>query len=487
MNLMTLIDALPEKTVHGDPGVDITEIEFDSRRVGGGALFVCLEGLASDGHDFAAAAVRSGAAALVVNRLVPGAGEPPQILVADTREALARLAAAFEGYPARSLEVLGATGTNGKTTVTQLLAAIGTAAGRPTDVFGTLGNTLGGQTRGTRFTTPEAPRVQRLLHDAAEGGARWVAMEVSSHALAQRRVFGLDFSAVVFTNLTRDHLDYHGTLDAYREAKTRLFTPEGRGSDRPAVAVLNLEDPTGRSLFETVLDPKAGYGFGAEAAYRAVDLDPSPRGTAFLLETPRGGVEVGLPLVGRFNVLNALAAAAVAVEWGAELTAVKRGLESVTRVPGRMDVAVETPFAVIVDYAHTPDALEAALTAVREFTPGRVLLVFGCGGDRDRGKRPEMAAAAERGADAVWVTSDNPRTEDPEMILDEILTGASARAAFRRDADRRAAIRGALEAAAAGDTVLIAGKGHETVQIMGTEERPFDDRAVAREILGRID
>jgi UDP-N-acetylmuramoyl-L-alanyl-D-glutamate--2,6-diaminopimelate ligase len=372
------------------------------------------------------------------------------------------------------------TGTNGKTTVTHLVHAAATAAGRRSEVLGTLGSGGGAAYRSTGFTTPEAPVLQRVFRDAADRGVQWLAMEVSSHALVQQRVFGTEFAAAVFTNLTRDHLDYHGSMEAYFEAKALLFSPQGRGSAREPVAVLNLEDPAGRALAGRIEGRKVTYGYGHGTDYRAHELRTTPEGSTYALSTPSGRASVRIRLPGRFNVLNALAAQATALELGLPLEAVVRGVESVTRVPGRMErVQGSQPFTVLVDYAHTPDALEHALRAARGFTSGRLTVVFGCGGDRDRGKRPEMGRVAGNAADRVVMTSDNPRREDPERILDEI----EAPAAVLRESDRARAIRMALELARPGDTVLIAGKGHEREQIFGDRSIPFDDRVVAAGVL----
>ena len=486
--LRDLLAALPDYELKGESNVDIRGIELDSRRVGGGELFVCLEGLASNGHDFAATAVNQGAAALLVRRHLPDLVATPQVVVRDPRQAMALAAAAFFSHPARALELCGVTGTNGKTTVTHLVQAVAGAAGRRAEVLGTLGGKVGTEYRATGFTTPEAPALQKYLREAVDRKTEWLAMEVSSHALAQARVFGTDFSVVVFTNLTRDHLDFHGTMESYFEAKARLFSPEGRGSEREAVAILNLEDPAGQVLAGKVSGPKATYGFGRGSDYRAYDLRTSPDTTGYTLSTPHGRAPVELHLPGRFNVLNALAAQAAGMERGLPLEAAVRGVESVTRVPGRMErVTGSQQFAVIVDYAHTPDALEHALRAARSFTAGKLIVVFGCGGERDRGKRPEMGRVAAREADRIVLTSDNPRTEDPDAILDAIEQGVNGLTVpYLRERDRSQAIALALEHARPGDTVLIAGKGHERYQIVGTTTLPFDDRLVAVEVLRRL-
>lgn len=488
MKLQALAATLPRHRLEGNGDVEIRGIAIDSRAVGGGDLFVCLEGLASDGHDFAAAAVRAGAAAVLLRRPDALRGDVPMLVVPDTRDALARISAAFHGHPARRLTVIGVTGTNGKTTTTQILGAIGAAAGKESAVFGTLGNRTGGTWQPTRFTTPEAPEVQRLLREAADRGVTWVAMEVSSHALAQKRVHALDFAAAVFTNLTRDHLDFHPDLEAYFEAKALLFDPEARAAERIPVAIIGIDDAHGRELARRFGPSAVTYGFHADAHYRATDPRTTVAGVEFTLRTPRGDAAVRAPLVGDFNILNLAAAVAVAVELGVPLDAAVRGAASVPGVPGRMEkVPGDRPFLVLVDYAHTPDGLERALRAARGFTAGRLWVVFGCGGDRDRGKRPEMGMVASTLADHVIVTSDNPRTEDPAIILDEILAGVPSGAPVERELDRARAIASAVERAEAGDTVLIAGKGHETVQIVGREERPFDDRQVAAAAMQRRD
>lgn len=488
VRLDRLLAALPQYTLRGEDAIDINGIELDSRRVGGGELFVCLEGLARNGHDFAAAAVAKGARALVVRHSVPGVEGTPQVVVPDTRDAMARLAAAFFSHPSRTMAVAGVTGTNGKTTVTHLLRAVGTEAGKRADVVGTLGSSVGDAYRETGFTTPEAPELQRLFREAADRGTQWLAIEVSSHALAQKRAFATDFAAVVFTNLTRDHLDYHRDMEQYFAAKAHLFTREGRGSDADTAAVINLENAAGRRLAGIADGPVATYGLGRGARYRARRIRLGVRETRYELVTPQGRAGVRLRLLGDFNVQNALAAQAAAMEMGASLEAAARGVYRVARVPGRLEPVPGTqPFLVLVDYAHTPDALEHALGSARRMARGAVLVVFGCGGDRDPGKRPQMGRVAATAADEVIVTSDNPRHEDPESIIEAVAAGTKdGTARVHREPDRARAIRLALEHARPGDVVLLAGKGHETVQITGDTKVPFDDRRVAAQTLKAI-
>jgi UDP-N-acetylmuramoyl-L-alanyl-D-glutamate--2,6-diaminopimelate ligase len=487
MRLRDLLQALPGYEFEGDPEVDVRLIEFDSRRVGGGELFVCLEGLARNGHDFAATAVARGAVALVVTHLLADLSQVPQVVVADTREAMARLAAAFFSYPARSLKVIGVTGTNGKTTVTHLIHAVVKESGDPVEIMGTLGTRVGETYASTGFTTPESTDLQRLLRESVDRGTSWVAMEVSSHALTQKRTFATDFHAVVFTNLTQDHLDYHGDMNRYLAAKELLFDVESRGTDGDVVAVINADDPAGTRIAGKTRDRVVTYGTGPGVDYRARHARTHDRGTHYELVTPEGSTDVELPLMGDFNVLNALAAQAAAMELGLSLETAARGVEAIPSISGRMEVVRgDQPFLVVVDFAHTPDALERALRSAREFTAGKLTVVFGCGGDRDREKRPRMGAVAGELADRVMVTSDNPRHENPSSIIDEILVGVSGGIEVIREEDRTLAIRAALEQARKGDTILLAGKGHETVQVMGDTSIPFDDRRVAAEVLKEI-
>ncbi len=484
---MGLLETLPRYELRGSPDVEVRIIELDSRRVSGGALFVCLEGLARNGHDFAATAVSHGACALLVRTWVEVDAPVTQVRVPDTREAMALLAAAFYGHPAREMRVIAVTGTNGKTSVTHILQTIARAAGERAEVMGTLGATTRGAYRSTGFTTPEAPVFQRVLREAADRGTRWMAVEVSSHALAQHRTLGTEFAAAIFTNLSRDHLDYHGTMDAYFEAKARLFTRVGRGTDTETAAVINLDDPRGAALLGRADRPAMTYGLSRGADVRATHLRTGGSGTGYDLVTPQGRRRVALRLVGRFNVLNALAAQAAALVLGLPLDAVAAGAGAVQRVSGRMEPVVQgQPFLVLVDFAHSPDALARALAATREVTRGRVLVVFGCGGDRDPGKRPQMGRVAFEGADRVILTSDNPRNEDPERILQDILAGIPEPRGVHMEVDRLRAIGTALESARSNDAVLIAGKGHETEQVIGSSVHPFDDRLVATTILREL-
>jgi UDP-N-acetylmuramoyl-L-alanyl-D-glutamate--2,6-diaminopimelate ligase len=465
---------------------DWSRVEYDSRRVRSGDVFVAVRGQTAAGHDHVSAAEARGAVAAVVERPVPGVALP-QVVVGSTRRALARLACEEAGHPSRELLVAGVTGTNGKTTTTYLLRAVLAGRGEQVGLVGTTGYEFGTETGAAPHTTPEAPELQRLFRSWRDAGATAVVMEVSSHALALDRTYGTAFDTGVFTNLTQDHLDFHGTEEAYREAKARLFSAEGRGDRSKAfVAAINVSDPAGAWIRDRTDAPVISFGRDATAEVWAEDVQLGPAGTRLRIRQKHGSLPVTLRLRGGFNVMNALAAYAGARAAGVEAEAIAAGLESVARVPGRLDpVECGQPFQVFVDYAHTPDALERALDAVRGFEPRRLRCVFGCGGDRDRGKRPLMGAVAARLADEVILTSDNPRSERPAAILAEIEAGARGGAPVRVIEDRREAIQAAIDACGDGDALLIAGKGHETYQIIGERTLPFDDRVVAGDALRR--
>jgi UDP-N-acetylmuramoyl-L-alanyl-D-glutamate--2,6-diaminopimelate ligase len=446
----------------GDLDIQVSGVEHDSRAVGAGSLFCCIRGEHADGHDFASGAVERGAVALLVDHVLPL--DVAQIVVTDTRAATGQLAAAFWGHPASSLTMVGVTGTNGKTTTTSFIASVLEASGVPTGLVGTLTG---------KHTTPEATDLQRQLAAFRDAGKQAVVMEVSSHALALDRVSGCRFDVGVFTNLGRDHLDLHGTMEAYFAAKARLFEP-----DLTARGVVNTDDPYGRRLLADAAIPLEGFSVDD-----LDDVDVTPVRHSYRWRGVRYSVGVGAA----FNVRNSLAAVRACTALGLSAEAIAAGLASAPPVPGRFEpVDVGQPFSVIVDYAHTPDGLDAALRAARSAAgDGRLIAVFGCGGDRDREKRPQMGAVAATLADRVVVTSDNPRSEDPQMIINAIISGVSGdyRDRVVSDPDRRSAFSLAFQQARPGDVVVIAGKGHETTQTIGAQVLPFDDRAVARELL----
>jgi UDP-N-acetylmuramoyl-L-alanyl-D-glutamate--2,6-diaminopimelate ligase len=464
--------------LRGDPSTPITEVAYDARSVTPGALFCCIPGETFDGHGFARAAVDGGAAGLLVERWLDDL-DVPQLRVGSVRRAIGPVAAAAFGHPARAMRTVGVTGTNGKTTTTYLLEAVlGTAGLRP-GVIGTTGARIDGSPVAIDRTTPEAPDLQRLLARMRDAGLGAVAMEVSSHALEHRRVGGMRFDVAVFTNLSQDHLDLHGTMEAYFAAKARLFEPEAS-----AHGVVNVDDPWGARLAASAGIPSTTYALDAEADARADDVRVDDRGGSFRFD----GVAFRTPLRGRFNVANALAAVVAARALGIDPATAASGLAEVRTVPGRMEpIDAGQGFLVMVDYAHTPDSIQHVLRGARPLTAGRVIVVFGCGGDRDRAKRSPMGEAATRSADLTIITSDNPRSEDPLAIITEIEPGARAGGGhYTIEPDRRTAIRDALRAARRGDVVVIAGKGHETGQDIGGEVVPFDDRAVAREELDAL-
>ena len=464
--------------VRGTLPTDVYHITEDSRKVMGNACFVAVRGSARDGHAFLPGLAEAGAALVICED--PAGTDLPALVVKDGRIAAAVAAAAFYDEPAAQLRFVGVTGTNGKTTTVGILRHLLDEPGAPAASIGTLGVLVGGEGStipgGAGLTTPGPIELQRVLRQLVDLGVRTVAMEVSSHALHQGRVLGVHFDAAVFTNLTRDHLDYHGTMEAYFDAKALLvglLTPTG-------AAVVNADDAVWAKLPPAPRTVR--FGTGASVEVRASDVRFTPRGSAWTLHTPAGAAAVTLPLIGDFNVSNALGAAAAAHALGRDAATIAHRLGTLPQVPGRLEVLSERP-TVLRDYAHTPDALERALVAMRPFTPGKLIVVFGCGGDRDKGKRPLMANAARSHADHLVVTSDNPRTEDPERILDDICAPLK-HGTYDRIEDRRTAIRRAIELAdPAQDVVLLAGKGHETYQIRGTTTFPFDEKAIVHDLL----
>jgi UDP-N-acetylmuramoyl-L-alanyl-D-glutamate--2,6-diaminopimelate ligase len=490
MRTRDLLEALPQAEVVGPLPEAVRGVVGDSRRVVPGDLFVAIRGLVDDGHRYVAEA-RARGAVLVVGEDRDALAGGPYVRVAHSRPALGLLAAAAAGHPSRRLRTVGVTGTNGKTTTSHLVAAVFEQAGLPCGVIGTVGVRLGGQLEPARYTTPAADELQGLLARMVDLGMKAVSMEVSSQALDQDRHVGTEFDGAVFTNLTQDHLDYHGTLERYLAAKLRLFEAlaEGTKGGRRWAAV-RIADPVAPRFREVALRAGARvveYGLD-RGEVRAEGVELTAAGSRLTLVTPEGRIPVRLSLPGRFNVENALAAAAAAVGEGLSLEATAAGLERVQGVAGRFE-AVEggQPYSVVVDYAHTPDGLVNVLQAAREVCRGRVILVFGAGGDRDRGKRPLMGEAAGRLADYSILTSDNPRSEDPERILDDLEEGfRRVGGRGERQVDRRLAIRRALSLARPGDLVLIAGKGHERTQNIGGRLLPFDDREVAAEELAAL-
>jgi len=476
----------------GDVNCPVHAITDDSRAVMGGSLFVAVKGERVDGHGFIEQAIKAGAAAVVAQESVT-TGPVPFVLVADSRKALGLLGSRFHGDPSARLKMIGVTGTNGKTTTTYLCKALLEGIGRRVGLIGTVGYQIGQETLPASHTTPGALDLQELLAKMVESGLTTAVMEVSSHALALDRTSGCEYDVAVFTNLTQDHLDFHHTMDEYFEAKLRLFTGLAGGQKNGKRALVNMDDPRGASIRAASPVPVWGYAIQNQADLKAERVSLSLTGTTFTAATPASSFIVESRLVGEHNVYNLLGAIGVALHDGATPDQICEAAAHITNVPGRFErISSGQDFTVVVDYAHTEDALLRLLTAAQALTTDRIITVFGCGGDRDRGKRPKMGRAAVEYSDVVILTSDNPRTEDPMAILHEVEIGV--RDALKRRShvqyhlvpDRREAISAAIREARLGDMVLIAGKGHEDYQIIGTKKFHFDDREVAREAIQQL-
>jgi len=477
MHLEGVIAALAPVDVLRRAPVEITDLAYDARAAGPGSLFFCVPGTTSDGHDFAAEAIASGAVALVVER--PLELDVPQLVVENARSAMAVAADEVFGRPTEELQVAAVTGTNGKTTTAFLLYSILASAGRRPGLLGTIESRVGGERRPAIRTTPEAIDLQRAFREMLDVGDRSCAMEATSHGSELGRLDRVRFSVLVFTNLTQDHLDFHGTIERYFDAKRRLFTER-----RPPAAV-NVGDSYGRRLADELRelghDRLLTFGFADDSELRPEELELGPSGARFRA----GGLDLETRLRGRFNVENVLGALAAGRLLGLPDDAIVRGIAELRGVPGRFEAVDEgQPFTVLVDYAHTPDSLENVLRTARDLTQNRLVCVFGCGGDRDRGKRPLMGRIAAELADVAIVTSDNPRSEEPDAIIAEIVEGAGG--GVEIEPDRREAIARAIEGAREGDVIVIAGKGHEQGQQFRDRTVPFDDREVAREALRRL-
>jgi UDP-N-acetylmuramoyl-L-alanyl-D-glutamate--2,6-diaminopimelate ligase len=476
----------------GDVNLPVHAITDDSRAVTAGSLFVAVKGERVDGHRFVEQAIKAGAGAVVAQATV-ASGPVPFVRVADSRKALGLLGSRFHGDPSAHLKMIGVTGTNGKTTTTYLCKSLLEGIGRRVGLIGTVGYQIGQETLPASHTTPGALDLQALLAKMVEGGLNAAVMEVSSHALALDRTAGCEYDVTVFTNLTQDHLDFHHTMDEYFEAKLRLFTGLAGGQKAGKRAIVNLDDPRGGAILAACPVPAWGYAIKNQADIKAERVRLSLAGTTFTAATPSGSFAVESRLVGEHNVYNLLGAIGVALHSGATSDQVCEAAAQITNVPGRFErVSSGQDFTVVVDYAHTEDALLRLLTAAQTLKTGRIITVFGCGGDRDRGKRPKMGRAAVEYSDVVILTSDNPRTEDPMAILHEVEIGVREALALRNHVqyhmvpDRREAIGAAIHEARRDDMVLIAGKGHEDYQIIGTKKFHFDDREVAREAIQQL-
>ena len=478
---------IPEAKLLGED-VDISGIEHDSRKVTAKNLFVCMEGAHVDGHNFIGQATTNGAIAVLTTRQN---FTPPEnisaIIVPDMLNALAVIVPYFYDYPARAMRVIGVTGTNGKTTTTYLLKEIFSAAGFRVGLIGTIQILIGDEIYPVRNTTPNVIDLQHVLADMQAKRIQVVIMEVSSHALAEHRVAGVEFDTAIFTNLTQDHLDFHGTMRNYLCAKTKLFDMVSRkGHKQNKTAVINVDDAASVEVLKHCLCDKITYGLGSSANLRGAELDIRADGMKFKIRGEFGVMNLGLQVTGLFNVYNVLAAFGASLAENIRPDVIKRALENFKSVPGRFErIFSDAPFEVIVDYAHTPDGVKNVLETARQIVKGKVITVFGCGGDRDHSKRPIMGKLAAELSDIVIATSDNPRTEDPEKILDDVEAGIGDKV-HERITDRRAAIVRAIELAEAGDVVLILGKGHENYQLLNTGRIHFDDREVAKEAITEV-
>lgn len=483
MKLQTLLNNLHLFIPYDGENPEITSIEHDSRKVKKGSLFICIKGYTVDGHDYAEMAVQKGAAAVLSERNLKL--NVPVIVVKDTKRAMAILADAFYGHPSRKLQMIGVTGTNGKTTITHLVEKIFADHGSKTGIIGTMYTKIGQKVIDTKNTTPDSLTLQKTFKQMVDENVKTVAMEVSSIALVEGRVAGCDFDIAVFTNLTQDHLDYHKTMDDYKHAKSLLFSQLGNTYEleKPKYAIFNIDDEVSDEFIKDTAAHVITYGIDEQADLQAVNIQISAKGTEFDLLSPFGKNHVKLQLVGKFSVYNVLAALCVAMAAKIPMEQAISSVESVKGVSGRFElVDGGQDFAVIVDYAHTPDSLENVLKTIQQFVQGKVITVVGCGGDRDRGKRPLMAQIACQYSDHAIFTSDNPRSEEPTAIIKDMENGVKGKT-FTSIVDRKEAINHAILEANSKDVILIAGKGHETYQIIGDKVLDFDDRVVALEAI----
>lgn len=483
LRLSDLFSGLPVSVI-GGINPEVRGIAYDSRQAGPGFLFVAIKGYKTDGHFYVRDALARGATAVAVQEAVDVPQGVARVMASNTRQILPVISARYYGYPSRRMKLVGVTGTNGKTTTTNLINAVYIQHGLKTGLIGTIHNRIGDRILAVEHTTPESTDLQRLLGQMSRESVQALVMEVSSHALALGRVDQCEYDTAVFTNITQDHLDFHGTMEEYLEAKTLLFSELGVDARKAGNkhAVINADDPAADKLINACSVDVLTYGIERPADVAARDVLVTARGVCFTAEVPGETIDLHLKLTGKFNVYNALAAVAAGIADGIPVPIIKRALENVTGVPGRFELVDRgQDFAVIVDYAHTPDGLQNVLSTAREITSGRLITVFGCGGDRDRTKRPQMGAIAAQMSDLAVVTSDNPRNEDPMNIIEDILPGVRGtnRANYVVIPDRREAIRQAIREAGSGDVVVIAGKGHEDYQIIGTKRTHFDDREEA--------
>lgn len=478
MKLLDIISDIKDMEINGDDSFEVQGIAYDSRTVSKGYVFVCISGFKTDGHNYVREAVDRGAAAVVIEKDVEIPQNTTVIKVKDTRTALALMSAAYFGYPSKHFGLIGVTGTNGKTTTTYLIKSILDKKGYNAALLGTISNIIGGNTVEAKRTTPESYDLQEMFWEMKRAETDYCIMEVSSHSLELKRVAGCYFAVGIFTNLTRDHLDFHGTFENYLNAKLKLF-------EQSKAAVINIDDEYGRQIINRIGVPIITYSERCEADVRATDVEITSKCSEFVLKYKDETIPVCIPLPGRFNVYNALAAASACICQGVSLKDIKMGLENASGISGRSEVIDSgRGFTIVIDYAHTPDGLDNILNTVREYAKGRIITLFGCGGDRDKTKRPIMGEVAGKLSDICIVTSDNPRSEEPQSIIEDIMPGVRKTSSdYRIVVDRREAIIKAISIAGENDVIVIAGKGHETYQVLKDKTIHFDEREIVNDIL----
>jgi len=491
VKLQKLISNLGSFTISGKKDIEINGIASNSNNVKRGFIFISIKGPKVDGHNFINDAISRGAVAIIVEKDVEVLKDITIVRVTDTKKILPIVADEFYNYPSNRMNIIGVTGTNGKTTTTYFIDQILRKAGHKTGIIGTINYQIGDRIIPAVNTTPGPIQLRALLHQMLVANIEYAVMEVSSHAIAQRRIAGIEFDTCVFTNLTPEHLDYHGTLEKYQDTKLQLFEQMGKNSKKNTTkkAIINIDDPANKRFIDVCQVETITYGLNTNASVYATDIESTLNGSCFKLHIGSESIEVKINLAGRYNIYNALAGASAVLAFGLSLSEIKSGLKSLKSVPGRFEkITANAGFCIIVDYAHTPDGMKQVLSAAKALKPNRIITVFGCGGDRDKLKRPQMGKISSELSDYIIITSDNPRTEEPMKIIEEIIQGIkdTSSSVLEIIPDRKSAIKRAIELAKENDMVMILGKGHETYQVLKNTVVPFDDRQVVKEILGKI-